>query len=147
MDSAQRADNTSCPRSDSSATDGPGTDWQPVTWRHPVNRPAGSGDARRTEPHAPRPTPHASEGSRRFKIRQVVVILGLRWWWLALLLGPGRSGTRHGCGQVFVVGALGFGLARRFLSTGGRWNGVEVGGGGRLGLRLDFATNGSASPR
>ena len=39
------------------------------------------GPAARTEvvPHAPRSMLHASEGSRRCKIRQVVVILGLRW--------------------------------------------------------------------
>src|SRR5271166_4669362 len=49
--------------------------------------------AARTEvvPHAPRSMLHASEGSRRCKIRQVVVILGLRWKRLALLLGPGRK--------------------------------------------------------
>src|SRR5208283_26596 len=45
---------------------------------------------------APRLTPHISGGSRRCKVRQVVVIRGLRWLRLALLLGPGRSGPRHG---------------------------------------------------
>src|SRR5271167_4851510 len=48
------------------------------------------------DPPKSRPTPHASGGSRRCKIRQVVVIRGLRWERLALLLGPGRSGPRHG---------------------------------------------------
>src|SRR5208337_1506542 len=102
---------------------------------------------RREGDYASRLTPHASGGSRKCKIRQVVVIRGLRWQWLALLLGPARSGARHGFGQVFVVGALGSGLPRRFLSAGGRWNGVEVVGGGRLGLRLALATNGSARLR
>src|SRR5271165_4206676 len=88
-----------------------------------------------------------SEGSRGCKIRKVVVIGGFLWERLALLLGPGRSGARHGFGQVFVVGALGFGLTWRLFLAGGGWNGVEVVGGGGLGLRLGLAASGSARPR
>ena len=63
----------------------------------------------------------------------------------ALGLGSRGSGAGNSLGQVFVIGALGpgFGSTRCLVPAGARGDGIEVVV-GRLGLRPDLATNGSA---
>ena len=144
---AQRTANAFCPRSDSSATDRP--DCQPVTWKPPVSRTAGSGDPRRTKAErrgrensperASRPTPQKVPGgvrSGRSSSSSGFDGSGfaLAWPWKERAPEWLRAGLRRWAAGVWSAPA----------SFSGWWA-VEWHRGrrrGRLGLRLDLATNG-----